>query len=80
MYKLDIDFYKFNSFLIDSIVHREKSKYEFTKIINRIFEEIKVLSKRFNISEKDLCYIDLNTIKNLYNNFSIEDCKKSIIS
>jgi len=68
--KLSINFNNFITFLKKSIYHRENAKFFYSKVINEIFLELKVLAKRFSIPEKDLSFIDIQDILNLYNNFS----------
>lgn len=68
----------FIKFLEQSIIHRENSKFYFTKSIELIFCEIKKIGKKFNIPKNDLCYIDIKVIKNLYNNFTVSEVKKTL--
>ena len=69
-------------FVENSIYQREKSKLFFTKIINSIFSELKILSKRIGLKETDLSYLNIKNILSLYNKFShydiINDLKKDI--
>ena len=73
---LSVSFEDFISFIKNSIIHREKSKFYFTKAIELIFTEIKKIGKRFGIQQNDLCYIDIKILKNLYNNFTLNEVKK----
>lgn len=68
----------FIKFLEQSIIHRENSKFFFTKSIELIFCEIKEIGRKFNIPKNDLCYIDIKVIKNLYNNFTVSEVKKTL--
>ena len=44
------------SYVRESIQAREKSKFQFTKVIDLIFESIKLLSKKLSISNQDLSF------------------------
>ena len=68
----------FIKFLEQGIIHRENSKFFFTKSIELIFCEIKEIGRKFNIPKNDLCYIDIKVIKNLYNNFTVSEVKKTL--
>ena len=59
-------------FILLSIEHREKSKFEFTKIIDQIFYEIKKIIKRFNIPPKNAKYINIFDILKIYTEFKYE--------
>ena len=49
---------------------REYSKHVFTKSIDYLFDNIKVLCKRLDISVKDASYLKINQITDLYYNLS----------
>jgi hypothetical protein len=70
------------NFIENSIYHREKSKLFFTQIINEIFYQLKILSKRIRLNLKDIKYLSIKKILDLYENFShdnlIKDLKKNI--
>ena len=68
----------FIKFIEQSIIQRENSKFFFTKSIELIFCEIKKMGKKLNIPKNDLCYIDIKVIKNLYNNFTVSEVKKTL--
>ena len=71
------------SFIELSIYHRENSKLFFTKIINEIFSQLKILSKRIGLNERNIEYLDIKKIISLYEHFShkdiIYDLNKNII-
>lgn len=67
---LKINFNTFFEFLKKSIYHRENSKFYYSKIINEIFEEIKIIGKKFDLNKHDLGYLKIEDILKLYNNFS----------
>ncbi len=75
---LSIGYEEFINFIKESIIHREKSKFYFTKAIELIFTEIKKIGKRFDISENDLCFIDIKLLKNFYNNLTLREVKKTL--
>lgn len=59
--------------IINSIKEREASKLFFTKIINEIFFELKILSKRVLLDKKLIQYLDIYKILEFYEKFSHED-------
>ena len=62
---------------------REYSKHVFTKSIDLLFYNIKILCKRLNISVDDASYLRINQITDLYYNLSnhnIEEAFKAEIS
>ena len=73
---LKIDFNSFIKFATDSVYLREKSKLDFSRGINLIFENLISLGKRLKISRKDLSYIDLKTLLNAYSAVEIINLKK----
>ena len=60
-------------FIKTSIAEREASKLFFTKIIDEIFSELKILSKRISLNNKYIQYLDIYKILELYEKFSHED-------
>jgi len=76
--KISISTDDFLKFIEKSIIHREKSKFYFTKSIELIFLEINKIGDQFGISKNDLCHIDIKVIKNLYNNFTINEVKRTL--
>ena len=61
------------NFIELSIYHRENSKLFFTKIIDEIFSQLKILSKRIRLNERNIEYLDLKKILSLYEHFSHKD-------
>ena len=72
------------NFIENSIYERESSKLFFTKIVNEIFNQLKNLFKRIGLKEKDLQYLNIKKILDLYDQFShediIKDLKKNILT
>ena len=72
------------NFIENSIYERESSKLFFTKIVNEIFNQLKNLFKRIGLKEKDLQYLNIKKILDLYEQFShediIKDLKKNILT
>jgi hypothetical protein len=66
------------NFIESSIYQREKSKLFFTKIINSIFTELKILSKRIGLKDANLSYLNIKNVLSLYNNFSHYDIIKNL--
>ena len=69
----------FLSTLKKAIEYREYSKFVFTKNIDMIFNELKYLSKRFNIKIKDLSNLNIKVVKELYYNLNNRDIKNILI-
>ena len=53
------------SYVRESIQAREISKFQFTKVIDLIFESIKLLSKKLSISNQDLSFLTIETISSI---------------
>jgi len=70
-------------FIENSIYHREKSKLFFTKIIDEIFYQLKILSKRIKLMKENIKYLNIKKILNFYEEFShdnmIKDLKNNIL-
>jgi len=60
-------------FIENSIYQRESSKLFFTKIIDEIFIQIKLLFKRIKLNQKNIQHLNFNKILDLYGNFSYKD-------
>ncbi len=58
------------NFIENSIYHRERSKLFFTKIVDKIFSKLKVLSKKMKLKESDIQYLDIKKNFIINNNFS----------
>ena len=56
-----------------SIEHRERSKLEFTKVIDLIFQEIEIIIKRFKIKNENKKFLDIFDIVRLYSEFKDSD-------
>ena len=78
--QINIKIDEFLKFIEKSIIHREKSKFNFTYCLDKIFHEIKKIGKKNNINEEDLSYIDIETLERLYNNFNRELVKTEILN
>ena len=63
------------NFIKLSIEHRERAKFEFTKIVNEIFIEIDKISKRFQIKKEDRKFINILEITKLYSEFNHKNIK-----
>ena len=73
-----INFEKLYYFITNSIYQREASKLFFTKIINEIFIQLKILSKRIGLKKEDIQHIDIKEILKLYENFDNDKIIKNI--
>ena len=65
-------------FMKSSIEKREYAKFIFTKNIDEIFHNIKLLGKRNNINPSDLSYLKINDLLDLYYNLQT-NVKKTLI-
>ena len=70
--KITISVENLIDFIRESIIHREYSKYIFTKNVSLVLDYLKILAKQNNISREDMAYININTILNMYYNLSHE--------
>jgi glutamine kinase len=70
--KLKINFNQLIKFAAEAIKQREYSKYIFTKAIDEIFTNLKILGKEVEINFNDLEHISIKTILEAYNNLSVE--------
>lgn len=72
------------NFIENSIYERESSKLFFTKIVDELFNQLKNLFKRIGLKEKDLQYLNIKKILDLYEQYShediIKDLKKDILT
>ena len=69
---LKINFNQLIKFATEAIKQREYSKYIFTKAINEIFLNLKILAREVRIDPNDLEHISIKTILEAYNNLSVE--------
>ena len=67
-------------FIKESIRLREYSKFVFSKSIDEIFKNLKLIFRRINLSEKKIKYISIHTIKKLFNNVNYLDIIKILSS
>lgn len=72
---LNLSVKRFIDLIKNSIKFRELSKYYFSKSINKIFEILKFISKRHNISIEELAYLKINTVQELYYELNNEDIR-----
>ena len=78
--KLNTDCKKLMIFIKKSISNREYAKYIFTKSIDNIFSILKKIAKRNSIDEKNLSFIKIETILDLYYNLTTKNIKNSLIN
>ena len=71
--KLKINFNQLIKFASEAIKQREYSKYIFTKAIDEIFINLKLLGKEIKINSYDLEHISIKNILEAYNNLSVEN-------
>lgn len=67
---------KLITFIKESIKMREYSKFVFSKSINEIFKNLKILFKRIKLSEDDIKFLPIQKIKELFYNLNHDDLKK----
>ncbi len=77
--------FNFNSnFLISyakkSIYYREYAKYLFSKSIDKVFDNLLILSKEIGIDRNDLEYLSIKNIIYYYNNLQTKKLKEIIIN
>ncbi len=77
---LNIDLKTFLNFASNSIVLREKSKLDFTRGINLIFEYLLKLGKRLKIKREDLSFLDFKTLMSYYSSIEVINLKKLILN
>jgi glutamine kinase len=64
------------NFIKKSIYFREYSKFVFSKSIDLIFENLKLLSQRSRIGIEDIQHLDIQIVKDLYYSINTEDIYK----
>lgn len=64
------------NFIKKSIYFREYSKFVFSKSIDLIFENLKLLSQRNKIRIEDIQHLDIQIVKDLYYSINTEDVYK----
>jgi len=77
--KLDVKSKDLINFIIESIKAREYAKYIFTKSIDLVFKQIKILTKRLELSVNDLSFVDINTLMNFYSNLDNSNIQDVLI-
>ena len=78
--KLKYSFKSLINFIIKSIYFREESKRVFSRGIDQIFKEMKILSKKINIPINDFSFLDIQSFMNLYNNFDTDFIKTTFLN
>ena len=63
-------------FIRESIKLREYSKFIFSKSINEIFENLKILFKRVKLNTSDIKFLSINRIKELFYSLNHNDLKR----
>ena len=76
---LNVDFKSFLFFAKKTITYREKSKFLFSKGIDKIFDKLITLSKEINIPRSDLCYLDIKNIINFYSKLESTKLRKTLL-
>ena len=70
---------KLINFIRESIRLREYAKFIFSKSINEIFENLKILFKRIGLNRNDIKFLSIDTIKKLFYNLDHNDLNKIFI-
>ncbi len=73
--KIRFTSYELIEFIKDSIKNREYSKYIFSKSIDLIFQNLKLIAKRNKIPLNDIPFISIKDILTSYNNLNYLDLK-----
>lgn len=71
-----IDAYKLIRFIKESIKMREYSKFVFSKSINEIFQNLKILFRRIKLSKNEIKFLSIQKIKELFYDLNHNDLKK----
>ena len=66
----NFSFSKILDFIKKSIIYREYGKFVFTKSIDLIFIELRKIAKKQKIKIKDLSYLEIDKVLNLYYNLN----------
>lgn len=61
-HQFKIDYNQFIDFLSSSIKNREYYKFEYTKVISEILEQISTIGVHLNLSKEELSYVDYDII------------------
>ena len=78
--KLEINFKQFLSFAKASMEYREYSKLIFTKSIDEIFKNLKILAKNINVDFKNFEHLDIDLILKSFHHVEQKKLKKTILS
>ena len=78
--KLEINFKQFLSFAKTSMEYREYSKLIFTKSIDEIFKNLKILAKNINVDFKNFEHLDIDLILKSFHQVEQKKLKKTILS
>jgi len=70
--KFALSFDEFIDFAINSIELREEMKFNFSKLVDEIFNQLTILAKEINLKFSDLKFLDISTILYFYNNLDQE--------
>ena len=71
-----IDAYKLIRFIKESIKMREYSKFVFSKSINEIFQNLKILFRRIKLNKNEIKFLSIQKIKELFYDLNHNDLKK----
>ena len=77
--KLEINFNQFLEFAKKSMENREYSKLIFTKSIDEIFKNLKILAKEINVDFKKFEHLDIDIILKSFHFVEQEKLKKTIL-
>ena len=77
--KLEINFNQFLEFAKKSMENREYSKLIFTKSIDEIFKNLKILAKEINVDFKKFEHLDIDIILKSFHSVEQEKLKKTIL-
>ena len=69
-FKIYKNFDELINFIKKSIKYREYSKFIFTKSIDSAFDNMEKFGKKFNISKDQMSYLNVNSLLDLYFNYS----------
>ena len=71
-----INAYKLIRFIKESIKMREYSKFVFSKSINEIFQNLKILFRRIKLNKNEIKFLSIQKIKELFYDLNHNDLKK----
>jgi phosphoenolpyruvate synthase/pyruvate phosphate dikinase len=77
--KLCLSFDEFIDFAIRAIFLREHLKFQFSKSIDEIFNQLKILASELKISHSDLCHLNIKDIIYFNNNLDQDRLKNFLI-